>query len=191
MYALKICVLRSITSLYQCLETSLHQCAYAAAQNRLLTKQVCLSLYLKGGLQDTCPGAADSLTVSQGHIGCLACCILMHGNQTWGSPAPLVLASDRVARSLWRNHGYVNILRRNNLSEMDGKTVGKHQHHARTQVWCDGLLIHGCLLLIINQNHNHIGLLGCLSCRIYFKSLLFSLFPGTASLIQTNNHVAA
>ena len=69
--------------------------------------------------------------------------------------------------------------------------MSEHQHHAGTQVGSDGLLVHGGLLLVVDQNHDHVGLLGGLRCGIYLKSLLLRLLPGTASLVQANDHVAA
>ena len=50
MNALEVCVSRIIASFYQSFETSLHQCAYAAAQNCLLAEQVCLCLGTEGSL---------------------------------------------------------------------------------------------------------------------------------------------
>ena len=191
MHALKVCILRSIACFNQSLKSGLHQGAHAAAEHCLLTKQVGLGLHSEGGLQDTCPCASDSLSVSQRHVHGLACGILVNSYQTWGSSAPLILASHGMARRLGSDHGNVHILRRNNLSEVDSETMGKHQHHSRAQVWRDGLLIHGCLLLIVDQNHDDICFFGCLSCCIYLESLLLCFLPGTAALIQAYNYVAS
>ena len=48
MDTLEICISRIISCLAQCLEASLHQSAYTAAQNCLLAEQVCLSLGAEG-----------------------------------------------------------------------------------------------------------------------------------------------
>ncbi len=66
--ALEVCISRIIASLNQSLETSLHQSAYAAAQNCLLTEQIGLGLGTEGGLQNTCASAADRQCVCQSDV---------------------------------------------------------------------------------------------------------------------------
>ena len=191
MDTLEVCALRLISGFHQSLKSGFHQSGNAAAKNCLLAEQISLSLLAEGGLQHTCSCAADGQCVSQSQISRLACGILMNGNQTRNALALLVLASHRMSRSLWRNHGYVHILRRNNLSEMNGKAVSEHQHLALCQIRLDGLLVHVCLLLIINQNHNNVCSLGRLCCRIYLKTSCLCLGPASAALIETDNHVAS
>ena len=111
MDTLEVSVSRVVTSLNQSLETSLHQSAYAAAQNCLLTEQVCLSLGSECGLQDTCSCSADSQAVCQCILQSLASRILLYRYQTGSSLAGLVLASYGVARSLGSDHGNVYVLR--------------------------------------------------------------------------------
>ena len=146
----KICVFRSITSLGQSFKSSLHQRAYTAAQNRLLTKQVGLSLSPESGLQQPCSCASNSQSISHCQVFCLAGSVLMHCDQAGSSSSSHIFASYSMSGSLGSDHGNIHILRRNDLSKMDSKAVGEHQHHARAQIGFNRLLVHRGLLLIIN-----------------------------------------
>src|SRR5699024_1868609 len=59
MDTLKVCVSRVVSGFHQRLITSLHQSAHAAAENRLLTEQVCFCLCTESSLQHACSCAAD------------------------------------------------------------------------------------------------------------------------------------
>ena len=96
-----------------------------------------------------------------------------------------------MTRSLRRNHCHIYILRRYDLSEVDSKTVGKHQHISCLKVRLNISLIHSSLFLIVNQNHNDICLLCCLCCCINFESLLFCSLPGLTALVKTNDDIAS
>ena len=61
MDALEVSISRIIACLTKSLEACLHQCAYTAAKNCLLTEEVCLCLGTEGCLKNTCSCAADSL----------------------------------------------------------------------------------------------------------------------------------
>ena len=61
----KVSVSRIITCFYKGFKTSLHQSAYTAAKNCLLTEEVCFSFGSEGGFQNACSCAADSQCVSQ------------------------------------------------------------------------------------------------------------------------------
>jgi hypothetical protein len=186
--ALEVSVSRVIASLAQCLETSLHQSADTAAQNSLFTEQVGLSLGAECGFQNAGSCAADCQTISQCQILCLAGSILLYSNQARNALACLIFRTNGVSRSLRSDHGNVNICRRNDLTEVDCETVSEHQHIARFQVRCNVLLVHCCLLFIIDQNHDDVSLLCGLCCGEYFEALCLSLCPGLAALVQTDDY---
>ena len=86
--ALEVSVSRIVASLNQGLETSLHQSAYAAAKNSLLTEEVSLSLSTEGGLQKTCSCAADTKAICQSFLQSLAGVILLYSYQTRSTLCP-------------------------------------------------------------------------------------------------------
>ncbi len=191
MDALEIRVSRIVSSLHQSLKACLHQCAYAAAEHCLLSEEVCLCLCAEGGLQNACPCAADSQSVSQSFIQSLSCSVLLNGYETGNTLSCLVFASYSMARSLGSDHRNIHICGRYNLAEMNRETMRKHQHISCFQVRRDILLVHICLLLIVDQNHNDV----CPFCRlcscINLKALFLCLFPGFTSLVQTNDDITS
>ena len=191
MHTLKVCVLGSVSCFHQCLKSRFHQGAHAAAQNCLLTEQVGLCLYFEGGLQNTGSCSAQRLRVCQRHIQRFSGIVLLYSHQTGSSSSNLILASYGMAGSLGSDHGYVHVLGRTDLAEVDGKAMGEHQHVALLQVGLDGLFVHLCLFLVVDQNHDHIRAF-CGLCRsIYFEALCLSFRPGFASLIQSDDDVAS
>ena len=79
----------------------------------------------------------------------------------------------------------------NDLLVADVEAVGEGQGLAGAQVGSDILFIHSSLLLIVDQNHDDVGLLRCLCSRIHLKSLRFCFRPGFASLIKANDNIIA
>ena len=67
-----------------------------------------------------------------------------------------------MSGSLGSDHGNINVLGRYDTSEMNIETMCKHKHVAFLKVWLDVFLIHICLKLIIDQDHNDV----CLFCRL-------------------------
>ena len=191
MDTLEVSVSRIISRLNKCLKTCLHQRAYAAAEDCLLTEEIRLRLGTEGRLQNASSCAADSQRVCQSLILCLAGSVLMNGYQTGNTLARLILASYRVAWTLGCNHGHVHILRRHDTAKVDIEAMCEHQHVACFQIRFDVLLIHSCLQLIIDENHNDICLLSSLSRRIYLEALCLSLRPGLGALVKADNYVTA
>ena len=74
---------------------------------------------------------------------------------------------------------------------MDGKAVCKHQHVSGLKIGLDGFLIKGSLLLIVDEDHDDIGLLRRFCSRIYGQTLRFCLRPGFGAFIQSDNDIAA
>ena len=191
MDTLKVSVSWVITSLAKNFETSLHQCTNTTAKNCLLTKQVCLCLCTECSLQNTSSCSADSQCICQCQIQCFACSILLNSYQTWNTFSCLILASYSMSWSFWCDHSNVNVLWWVDASKVNVETMSEHQHIALFQIWLDGLFVHSCLFLIVNQDHDNICFFCCLCCCIYFKSLLLCAFPGSASLIKTDNYMAS
>ena len=95
-----------------------------------------------------------------------------------------------MSRSFRRDHGDVHICRRNDTAEVDIETMRKHQHIAFLKVRLDVVFVEVCLLLIVDQDHDDICFFSSLRSRKHLKTLFFCLLPGSAALIQTNDHMA-
>ena len=191
MDTLKICISRVVSGFAQSLKSSLHQGAYTAAENCLLTEQVCFGLSSEGCLQKTSSCSADSKAVSQCSVQSFSGVILLNSNQARSSFASLILASYCVARCFRSDHSYIYVLRRYDLSEVDSETMSEHQHVALFQVWLDIFFVHCSLFLIVDQDHNDISLFCSLSSGIYFESLCLCFCPGFAAFIKSNNNITA
>ena len=186
--AFEVSVSRVITSFAQSFETSLHQGTNAAAQNSLFTEQVGFCFGTECGFQNAGSCTADSQTISQCQILSLAGCVLLYSNEARNALACQIFRTNGVTRSLRSDHGNVNVCRRNDLTEVDRKAVSEHQHIARFQIRCNVLLVHCCLLFIIDQNHDDVSLLCSFCCGEYFEALCLSLCPGLAALVQTDDY---
>ena len=125
----KICAFRLISCFNQSFEASLHQSAYAAAENCLLTEQVCFGFFTEGGTKNACSCPADSQCIGQSEIICFSRSILSNRDQTGNALAGLIFASYGMSGSLRCDHGNINICGRLNLSEMDGEAMCEHKHH--------------------------------------------------------------
>ena len=191
MDTLEVCISGIVTSLNQCLETSLHQSTYATAQNSLFTKQIGLGLGSESGLQNTCSCATDTQCISQCQILGLTGCILFYCDQTRNTLTCLVLTSYGMSGSLGSDHGNINVLGRYDTSEVNIETMSEHQHIALFQVGLDVILVQICLLLIVDQNHDDVGTLCSFCSGKYFKSLCLSLCPGLGALVQTDDNMAS
>ena len=191
MDALEIRVSGIVSCLYQGLEACLHQSADTAAENCLLAEQVGLRLHPEGSLQHAGAGAADAQGIGQSQILGFAGVILLYGNQTGNAFSCFILASHGMSGPFGSDHGHIHVGRRNDLAEMDGKTVSEHQHIALLQVGLNVLFVHCGLLLIVDQNHDNIRLLCCLCRGVDLQALSFCLGPGFAALVKAHNNITA
>ena len=187
----KICISWVISSFYQSLKTSLHQCTYTTAENGLFTEKVCLSLCSECCLQNTCSCSTDCQCISQCNLQSFACSILMNSYQTRNTLARLIFASYCVSRSFRCDHGNIYICRWYDTSEVNIETVSEHQHVALFQVRFDIFFVKSCLLLIVDQDHDDISFLCSFCCCINFKSLCLCFCPGLAAFIKTDNNMAS
>ena len=91
MDALEISISRIVTRFAEGIKTSLHQSAYAAAQNGLLAEEVGLGLDTESGLKKSSAGSADSKAVCKSHIQSFSGIILLNSDQAGSSLAGLIL----------------------------------------------------------------------------------------------------
>ncbi|CCX65669.1 putative uncharacterized protein [Firmicutes bacterium CAG:791] len=191
MDALEVCISRIVACLAQSLEACLHQSADTAAEDCLLTEQVGLGLGLEGCLKNTCAGSADCSAICKCLVQSMSGCILLYCYQHRSSLACLILGTNSMSGSLGSDHRNVYILRRNDQLVVDVEAMCKHQHIAGLQIRSNILLVHIGLKLIIDQNHDDIGLLYCLCSRKNRKALCLCLCLGLGALIQTNHDITS
>ena len=96
-----------------------------------------------------------------------------------------------MSRALRCCHENVNISRRNYLLISDIEAVSKGQSLAGGQVRSDVLGIHVGLLLIVDEDHDNVSLLGSLGHGVDLEAVLLCHGPGLAALAQADDHVAA
>ena len=191
MDTLKVCISWIVSRFTQCPESCLHQCAYTTAKYCLLSEKVCLCLCSEICLQKSCSCSTDRKTICKCTIQCFSCVILLYCYQTRSSLTSLIFTSYCMSRCFWRDHRNIYICRRYDLSEMDRKTMCKHQHVSFFQVRLNIIFIHCSLFFIIDQNHDHICFFRCLCCCKYFKSLCFCFCPGFAAFVKSDDDVAS
>ena len=177
MDALEVSVSRVIACLTKSLEACLHKSANAAAKNSLLTEEVGFGLGAERGLKKACSCTAYCKTVSKCHIKSLTGVILLNSYKARSTLACLIFASDGVTGSLGSYHCNIDKLRRLDASEMNVEAVSEHKHIALFKVRLDILLIHICLKLIVDKNHNNVGFFCSLGSGINLKALLLCLSP--------------
>ena len=94
-----------------------------------------------------------------------------------------------MTRAFRCNHEYVIGFRRLDETEVDIETVGKRQRGAFLQVWLNVFFIYGSLLLVGRQDHDHVGILHCVSDVGYLESGFFGFLPGIGAFTQTDRDI--
>ena len=82
-----------------------------------------------------------------------------------------------MSGSLGRDHCNVNVRGRNDLTEVDAEAVSEHKHIASLKVGLDVLLVHSCLLLVVDKDHNDVSLLCSVGGCVNLKALLLGSCP--------------
>ncbi len=180
-----------IACLHQGLETGFHQLDAAAAQHRLLAKEIGLGLVLEGGLDDPRPAATNGGGIGERNGARMAGSVLVDGHQVRNA-APLdELAAYRVAGRLGRDHDHVQVLAGNDLVVVDGKAVGKGQGDAFLDVGLDDLTVEYGLVLVRRQHHDHVGALHRIVDGLDHEARGFRLGGRGGSGAQAHDHVHA
>ena len=187
----EVCISWIVTCFTQSFETCLHQGTNATTQNCLLTEQVCFCFCSESCLQKTSSCSTDCQTISQCSFQSFSCSILFYSYQTRSTFTSLIFTSYSMSRCFWCDHGYINVLRRFDASEMNVETMCEHQHVTFFQVWLNIFFVHISLQFIVDQDHDNVSSFSCFCSCIYFESLCFCFCPGFASFIQTNNNITS
>ena len=191
MNALEVSVLGIITSLNQCLESSLHQGSNTAAEYALLTEQVGLSFALECGIKHASSGAADASCVSKTDVVCSAGSVLIYSDQAGNTSADLVLGTYSVARALRSDHDNVNVSRGNDLTKVNIEAVSESKSLAGSEVRSDALLVEISLSLIVDEDHDDVCLLSSLSSSVNLEACVLSLLPALGAFVKTDDNVNA
>ena len=96
-----------------------------------------------------------------------------------------------MARSLRSDHDDVDEFRRFDAAEVDVEAVRESKDVALFQVRLDGFFIELGLFLIVDEDHDDVGLLGSFGSRVDFHALLFGFLPASGTFIETDDDVDA
>ena len=191
MDAFEVSVSGVIAGFGQRLEASLHQRADAAAQDGLFAEEVGLGLGAERGLQSARSRAADAQRISQRDVQRVAGGVLFDRYEHGYALARLIFAADGVAGSLRGDHDDVDVLGRLDAAEVDIEAVGKRECLAFREVRFDALLIELRLLFIVDEDHDEVGILGCV-CRGHDgNALRFRLCPALAAFVEAYDDLDA
>src|SRR2546428_6990238 len=94
-----------------------------------------------------------------------------------------------MPRTLRCHHRNIYICRRNNLRKMQTEAMCGHQHFASSKSWLDVMLKNGVMILIGNEDHDHVGLFSSVGRSQYAQSLSFSLFTALTALRKPNDDI--
>src|SRR5687768_2727256 len=142
--------LRLVARLDERLEAGLDECARAAAQHRLLAEQIRLGLLGKRRLDHAGARAADGASIGERERASLPRHVLVNRQQARRAAPFGEHLADTMPRRLRRDHGHVDVLRRNDPVEAHGEAVREHQHLARRQMLLDVRAVDLRLVLIGN-----------------------------------------
>ena len=96
-----------------------------------------------------------------------------------------------MSGALGGDHDDVYILGGLDAAKVDVEAVGEGQGLAGGQVGSDALLIQGGLLLVVDQDHDHVGSLGGLGGGHDGHALGFGLGPALGAVVQAHDDVDA
>ena len=168
-------------------ETGLDQFGHTAAQDGLFAEEVGFSFFLEGGFDHA--GTRPALGIGQRLLGGFAGGVLMDGEHAGNPAAFREGAANQMAGTLGGHHEHIHVLRGFDLAEMDVEAVSEHQRLAGLQVRSDGFAVHAGLMLVGQQDHDHIGGSGSFRGGHGGKAVfLGKSVVGTTGTL-TNNHV--
>ena len=188
MHRLEVGELWVVASLNQCLPRALHELRGAAAEHRLLTEEIALSLILERGLHDAGARAAESVGVRHDASTCGAGCLLPNGEECRHAAARNVDGSHEVAWPLRRNHPHVRPLGRLDATEMNIESVGKQEQRTLLQVASDLGVVERLLRRVGRGNHHDVGALRCLSGGENLKAVSGGNGAALRTLLETDDH---
>ena len=191
MDAFEVSVSGVIARFGQRLEARLHQSADAAAQDGLLAEEVGLGLGAERGLQRACSGAADAQRIGQRDLERVAGRVLLDRYEHGNALARLIFAADGVAGSLRGDHDDVDVLGRLDAAEVDVEAVREREGLAFGQIRLDALFIEFRLLLVVDEDHDEIGVFGGLRGGHDGDALGFGLHPALAAFVQADDDLDA
>ena len=160
--------LRLVTGVGEDFEAHFNELVHATHQHILLAEQIGLGLLGEGGLDGACTQRAQSLGVSQAQRPGLAIRILLHSHNDRDAAAGGVLTTHDVARALRSDHEDRVVLGRLDVAVVDVETVSESQSSARLQVRLNLFLVNLSLVLVRQQNHDHVGFGDSLADRLDF-----------------------
>ncbi len=163
MQAFEIRHLRVIASIDKGIKTGLDQLTQAAAENRLLTKEIGFAFLPEAGFDHAGPAATNGRGIGQADIMGIAGGILMDRKQAGNTATLDVFTANRMAGAFRGDHDHVNILGRDNQIKVNVEPMGESQGRTGAHAASDFVFIDFGLKLIRGQHHQHIGPFGGLT----------------------------
>ncbi len=183
--------LRLVAGLHQRLEPGLYQLRHAAAQHRLLAEQIALGLFLEGRFEHPRLGRAQRLRVGERDIHRLAARVLVDGDERRHAAALLIFVPHQRARTLRRHHEDIHVAGRDDLVVVDVEPMGEHESVALLQVRSQRLPVHQWLHVVLSEQCDYIGLLGCLRRRHHRHRVGLGVLPGGRAFQFGGDHFHA
>src|ERR1700757_2475564 len=119
--------LRLVTGLDQGFKTVLYQGGESTTKHGLFAKKIGLGLFLKRGLQDSGSSCSNPLCPRQRKFFSLLRWVLVNRDQSRYTFTFEVLTPDNMPGTFRRDHDHIDVLRRNDGLEVNGKTVTEKQ----------------------------------------------------------------
>src|SRR5580765_128232 len=190
MQALVVGDLGLVAGLDQGLESLHDQLRGAAAQYRLLAKEVGLGLLGEGGLEYPAARAADAVGIGEGAGVRLAARVLGDREQAGDAGALLVLAAHQVPRTLGGDEHHVEVLAGLDLLEVHVEAVREEQGGALFQLRLDALIE---LLLrgVRDQDGDEVGAGNRRGRLCDLQACLLGLVPAGAVLAHADDDIEA
>ena len=95
--------------LYESIEARFHELGHAAAEDSLLSEEVCFGLFAEGCLEDAGPSGSDRRGICERIIPGFARGVLMYRDKRRDALALLVLGADGMPGSLGSDHYDVDV----------------------------------------------------------------------------------
>src|SRR5579875_227542 len=179
---------RLIAGLHKRLKAGFHQGRGTSAQHRLLAKQIGFGLLFKGRLDNAGARSSDRFRIGQGDIFGVSGRVLVNSDKTWHPFALGKYAPNQMPRPLWCHHKHIYIGRRHDLPKVDVEPMPEGDGVAGLEMRLDCLLIEGRLILVVDQDHDDVGLFGGLGNGQHHVPVAFGGVP-RLTWAQPHHHV--
>ncbi|MNN56320.1 hypothetical protein D3C81_1712420 [compost metagenome] len=112
----------------------------------------------------------------------------MYSDKSWNTKSFNISTANHVTRRFRCHKQYVVIFRRNDLTEMNVKSVCEQESCTFFEVRSNFTIVHRSLCFVWHKNLNYIRTASCFSNRQYFKAVFFG-FIKRLTFTKTHYHI--